>query len=113
MEFLKKPRHQLRNKVFKKALKGYIVPAFVKNYEAICVRVLLKNQEDNIWKKRRELEMILEEDEYIVALFSCITALVNDVKFRNLFTGKNVLQGVITLLPRKLNVLQKLKWTGN
>ena len=70
-----KPNRQLRSKVLKKALSCYIIPPFLQNYEVVGVRALLKNENDNVWEKRRILEATLNNDEHVVAFFSCITAI--------------------------------------
>ena len=70
------PNSTLRSPVLRNALKAYVVPPFLKNYNIVALRALWdKERMPVIWKKRREMEIILLANDNIVAFFSCITAL--------------------------------------
>ena len=58
-------------------MKAYIVPPFCKSYQICAVRAFWQKR-DSIWGKRRQLEEILNDDERVVAFFSCITAKQQD-----------------------------------
>ena len=74
-----KPQNTLRSQVMKNALKAFIVPAFLRKYNIVALRALWSvdrlSENSTIWKKRRELEVLLLSNDNIVAFFSCITAL--------------------------------------
>ena len=74
-----KPQCQLRSNVLKDALKSFIVPLFTKRYQVCAIRAIWPNtdNENVIWRKRRELECMLSTDKNVVAFFSCV-CLLND-----------------------------------
>ena len=76
MPFTTKPRRQLKSLALKNAVKTYIVQPILRNYDVASVRALLTREDDfNLWEKRRELETLLDADKHIVFFVSCITAL--------------------------------------
>ena len=75
MEF--KPQRQLRSNVIKNASKAYAVGSLTLNNQVCAVRSLCVDgvSKEKIWKARRLLKSLLEENPYVVCSFSCITAL--------------------------------------
>ena len=74
---MSRPHQRLNSNIIKNALKAYIVPPFCKSYQICAVRAFWQNR-DSIWGTRRQLEEILNDDERVVAFFSCITAKQQD-----------------------------------
>ena len=71
------PRKELRDQNMKHSLKSYIVSHVVKRYQVVAVRALwdTENAALEIWAKRRQMEMMLEEIPTVRLIISCITAL--------------------------------------
>lgn len=77
MPFKTKPKRQLKSSLLKDSLKAYLLPHILNHYEIVCVRALLRSENDyEVWTKRRWLERILDNDENIVFFISCITAVL-------------------------------------
>ena len=77
-----KPRRTIRSSTIKSALKNFLVPCIASSYRVFSLRALWEvNAEDNhiaelnIWSKRKQIEVILNHFEDVVAYFSCLTAL--------------------------------------
>ena len=63
-------------------MKSFVVSLLIRKFEvcavrAICIGTLSK---ENIWLQRRKMEKLLEDNEHIVCLFLCITAMVEKKK---------------------------------
>lgn len=77
-----KPQRSLRSTIIKNTLKTFLVSPIAKKYHVCAVRTLWKKEIslDHIWRKRKEMELLLSRKEKIVAVFSCITALEQSKK---------------------------------
>ena len=71
---MSQPKQRLYSIPLKNALKAHIVPVFSQRYNVCAVRTLWENHED-IYHKILEMEMILKEQDGVVAFFSCVTAM--------------------------------------
>ena len=71
------PKDSLREPPLKRALKSYIVSLVTEKYLTIGIRVLWNGKEDfnEMWQKRLQLENILKSLKQIVMFIDCITAM--------------------------------------
>ena len=63
---------QLKSNVLQRALSAFLVEPFINKYNVICIRVLWRNGEE-IWLGRRKVELMLENENSVVAFFSAVT----------------------------------------
>ena len=77
---LVKPNRRLASNTLKQALHAFIVLFVANRYHVFTVRVLWKVEKNHIYKaneqvtaKRRQLELLLEQNDEIIMFISCIT----------------------------------------
>ena len=87
VDSMARPQGTLRSQVLAKALETFVVPVFTDHYGIISFRALWEVDKDkthraelNIWKKRHELEALVESVEFVVGFFATITAMPNQKK---------------------------------
>ena len=77
MPFVTKPKRQLKSTLLKDSLKTYLLPCILNHFEVVCVRALLRTENDyDVWAKRRYIEKTLDSDRNVVFFISCITAVM-------------------------------------
>ena len=70
-----KPRKELREIPLKRALKSFVIPHIVKNYEVVALRVLWKRPDFNdMQEMRSKLEAAIKGIKEVGIFISCITA---------------------------------------
>lgn len=76
------PRRQLTSVMLRQSLKAFIVPPVLKSYEVVAIRAVWHTDDDDrretelhISPKRRQIELLLQEDNRVMLYVSAITGL--------------------------------------
>ena len=77
-----KAAKELLSSLIRNSLKSFVVAPLIRKLQVCAVRAIYIEalSKENIWLQRRKMEKLLEDNEHIVCLFSCVTAMVENKK---------------------------------
>ena len=77
-----KAAKELRSSLIRNSLKSFVVAPLIRKFQVCAVRAICTGtlSKENIRLQRRKMEKLLEDNEHVVCFISCIIAIVENKK---------------------------------